>query len=201
MKKKLLAVGIIAICLSLCVGSTWAYFTAEGCAHNVIASGSIGIEIIEQTRIGDGTKLDKFPEDGMKNIMPGSCISKIVSVANTGTGDAWIRVKVDAAIQSADKTPLPLELDIQGVKVPVMTFTVEDKWIDGGDGYYYYTSPVAPGGHTEVFFKDVTFALEMGNAYQSSTANLTILAQAVQTANNPIPDGGDVTDIPGWPET
>lgn len=200
MKKKLFAAGIIAICLSLCVGSTWAYFTAEGRAHNVITSGSIGIEIIEKTRSEDGVELD-FPTDGLSNIMPGSCISKIVSVANSGEADAWIRVKVDAAIRGADQNPLPLELDIQGVKVPIMTFTVQQGWINGGDGYYYYASPVAPGEKTDVFFDEVTFALEMGNAYQRSTANLTIVAQAVQTANNPIPDGGDVTDIPGWPET
>lgn len=200
MKKKLFAAGIIAICLSLCVGSTWAYFTSSDTAHNVITSGKVGIEIIEKTKSGDGVELD-FPADGLHNIMPGSSVSKIVSVSNSGEAEAWIRVKVDAAIVGADGDSLPLQMDVHGVKVPVMTFAVEQGWIDGGDGYYYYSSPVTPGEKTSVFFDKVTFALEMGNAYQRSTANLTIVAQAVQTANNPIPDGGDVTDIPGWPET
>ena len=39
----------------------------------------------------------------------------------------------------------------------------------------------------------------MGNEYQNSTATVTVTAEAVQTANNAIPEGGSVTDIPGWP--
>lgn len=200
MKKKIFASGIIIICLTLLVGSTWAYFTSEKKAHNVITSGSIGIDIIEKTRGENGAELD-FPKDGLTNIMPGSKISKIVSVANSGKADAWIRVKVDAAMMDTERNALPLEVDVHGEKIPVMTFTVEQGWIDGGDGYYYYESPVAPGEKTDVFFDEVAFALQMGNAYQRSTASLTIVAQAVQTANNPIPAGGNVTDIPGWPET
>lgn len=197
MKKKLFSLAVVVICLSLLVGSTWAYFTAEGTAHNVITSGSIGIEIIEKTLDGN-TKVD-FPEEGIKNIMPGSVVSKIVSVANVGQGDAWIRVKVDTTILSADNQPLPLELDGKDGRIPVITFTVEDGWTKGSDGYYYYNTPVSPTDEPRLFFNDVTFALEMGNAYQNSTAKVSICAEAVQSANNAAPNG-DVTAIQGWPE-
>lgn len=199
MKKKLFAAGIIVICLALCAGSTWAYFTAEDYAHNVITSGTIGISIIEEPGSGDGVEVE-LPSDGLSNIMPGSRISQIVSVANTGEADAWIRVRVDVGLVSSEKTPLPSEIEVQGVPVPVLSFSVGQEWIDGGDGYYYYAYSVAPGANTAAFFDQMTFALEMGNAYQGSTANVTIVAQAVQVANNSFPDGGNVTDI-NWPET
>lgn len=198
MKKKLFASAVIVIGLSLCVGSTWAYFTAEKTAHNVITSGGIGIEIIEKTKDSQGTELE-FPQEGMKNIMPGSKISKIVSVLNSGEGTAWIRIKAEPFIVSENGEELPLKLEAEEGTVPVMAFTAGQDWVDGEDGFYYYEKPVAPGGKTTVFFDEVSFSLQMGNAYQNSTASLTILAQAVQTANNPIPANGDVTDIPGWP--
>lgn len=200
MKKKCFALGVVVLCLSLLAGSTWAYFSAEGRAHNVITSGSIGIQIIEKTRSQDGTKLEDFPADGMKNIMPGSVVSKIVSVANTGTGEAWIRVKVEPSILAKDQTPLPLTIQGSDGPVDVMRYAVKSDWVDGGDGYFYHKTPVAPGENTALLLDQVTFALEMGNAYQNSTAQLTIVAQAVQTANNPKPESGKLSDIPGWPE-
>ena len=52
---------------------------------------------------------------------------------------------------------------------------------------------------SEELFKEVKFNPNMGNEYQNCTAKIIINAQAVQTANNPIPEGGSVIDIKGWP--
>ena len=51
-----------------------------------------------------------------------------------------------------------------------------------------------------LLFNEVLFSSAMGNEYQNCTAKIFVSAQAVQSANNPIPEGGTVTDIPGWPE-
>ena len=48
-------------------------------------------------------------------------------------------------------------------------------------------------------FDTVTFAADMGNAYQNCTVDIDIEAQAVQVKNNPIPAGGTVLDVQGWP--
>lgn len=198
MKKKLFSLAVVGICLSLLAGSTWAYFTSSDTAHNVITSGGIGISIVEKTKSGD-TLID-FPTEGMTNIMPGSTVSKIVTVENTGEGEAWLRVKVEPAITDAQGEVLPLTIESGGEQIAVMTYTPGENWLDGGDGYYYYATPLAPGASTEVFFDEVRFALEMGNAYQCSTAKLVISAQAVQTANNPKPESGNLSELPGWPE-
>ena len=44
-------------------------------------------------------------------------------------------------------------------------------------------------------FTTVTFDAAMGNAYQNSTATVSVRADAVQTANN----GAAVLEAAGWP--
>lgn len=190
MKKKILLVAAITICLSIAVSGTLAYFTAEDTAHNVITSGGVNIEVVEKTQNKDGVLVD-FPEEGMKGILPGADVSKIVSIENTGESEAWIRVKVEAKITSAEGVELPVEIQGNG---PVMTYTPAREWILGGDGYYYYENPVAAGKATEILFDTVSFAPQMGNEYQNCTANIVVSAQAVQTGNN----GKNVLEAQGW---
>ena len=146
---------------------------------------------MEKTQGKDGVLVD-FPKEGVRGVMPGSDVSKIVSVKNTGESEAWIRVQVESVIKAADGADLPLTIENVG---PVMTYTVGGGWSLGEDGYYYYAKPVAAGETTGILFDTVTFAPEMGNAYQNCTANIEISAQAVQTANN----GKTVLEAKGWP--
>lgn len=190
MKRKILLIAVVVICLSLLCYGTLAYFTYEDTAHNVITTGGVAIQLIEKTRSGD-TLLD-FPEEGLTGIMPGASASKIVSVENTGSADAWIRISVDTTIIGANGKALPIELK-DGT--PVLSFTVDaSAWTLGEDGYYYYNATVASGESTETLFEEVHFAAQMGNEYQNCTANLIISAQAVQSANN----GDAVLEALGW---
>ena len=209
MKKKLTVLSLLVICAAIVASGTLAYFTAEGQAHNVITSGGVGIELVETTQKDDGTQVE-FPEEGLKGIMPGTSASKIVSVKNTGAAEAWIRVFVNTAIvEAADLTQtntpvcLPLTITADGETIDVVSFEVEeDDWLyNEDDCYYYYREPVSPGKSTNVLFDQVKFAKQMGNEYQNCKVLIDITAEAVQTANNPIPDGGDVTDVLGWPES
>ncbi len=191
MKKKLLSLSVIAICFAILASGTFAYFSAEDTAHNVITTNGIGINIIEKTE-SDGGVLTDFPEGGILGVMPGSTVSKIVSVENNGGAEAWIRVQVKQSMKSATGQDLPLVL--KGA-VPVMTFAVDSEKWTYQDGWYYYKDTVAADAATEVLFEEIYFASEMGNEYQNCTANIEILAQAVQTANN----GSTVLDAQGWP--
>lgn len=191
MKKKILLVTAVVICLAIAATGTLAYFTAEDTAHNVITSGGVNIELVEKTEGEDGTLVD-FPDEGVKGVMPGTDVSKIVSVKNTGESEAWIRVRIEAKITATDGSALPLDIDAG----PVMDFTVGENWHMDFDGSIYYAKPVAPGESTEILFDTVHFAPEMGNEYQGCTANIEISAQAVQTANN----GKTVMEAAGWPE-
>ena len=195
MKKKIFLYSIAGICLSVAISGTLAYFTDEEVAHNIITSGGVNIEVIEKTQ-GNNNVLVDFPKDGLKGIMPGKTVSKIVQVKNTGNNEAWIRINVESTITKPGGESLPLIIEDNK---KVIEYSILDGWIDGGDGYYYFKLPVQPQQLTEALFKEVKFHPDMGNEYQNCTASIIINAQAVQTANNPIPEGGNVTDIKGWP--
>ena len=187
-KRKILLISIFTIILAIAAMGSSAFFNAEDTAHNVITSGSVNSAVVETML--DGTELKAFPEEGITGVMPGSTVSKIVSIRNTGRSDAWIRVRV--SIEMKDGEGQPLDTGVVG-------FTVEGPWFDGGDGYYYYGEAVPAEKETQVLFREVRFDPDMGNEYQNCTAYIKIEAEAVQTANNPIPDGGTVRDVAGWP--
>lgn len=192
MKKKLLLTAAIAICFAIVASGTVAYFASEDTAHNIITTGGVSIEVVEKMQDANGTFVD-FPDEGIKGVVPGADVSKIVSVENIGESEAWIRVQVEAAIKAEDGSALPLELEDSA---PVMTYTAGDRWTLSADGYYYYDKPVAAGKSTDILFDTVSFSAQMGNEYQNCTANIVISAQAVQTANN----GNTVQEAQGWPE-
>ena len=70
MKRKLLILSVLAICIATLAAGTLAYFTSEGKAHNV-----------------------------MTGVMPGMTVTKIAEIKNTGASDAWVRVKVEKNIK------------------------------------------------------------------------------------------------------
>ena len=187
MKRKLLAVAVTVICLSMMAYGTLAYFTAEDTAHNVITSGEIDIELQEWA---DAEKTIPFPEDGVSGVMPGTEVTKIVEVKNTGDNDAYIRVKVEKEIV--------LPEGVEGEPDSSLMKIDFDKtyWEKGKDGYYYYKEALKPGAVTEPLFASVSFDPAMGNIYQNSTAKVDVTAYAVQVANN----GDSVKDAKGWPE-
>ena len=195
MKKRIFLYAIVGICLSVAISGTLAYFTDEEATHNIITTGGVNIEVIEKTQ-GSNDVLVDFPQDGIKGVMPGKTISKIVQVKNAGNNEAWIRINVESIMTNPAGESLPLTI---GENKNVIEYSVLDGWVDGGDGYYYFRSPVEPEQLTDVLFKEVKFNPNMGNEYQNCTAKIIINAQAVQTANNPIPEDGSVKDIKGWP--
>ena len=186
MKKKILVVAAVVICLAIATTGTLAYFTYSDEAHNVITTGGVNIKLVEKTQREDGTLVD-FPEDGIHRVMPATDVSKIVSVKNTGKNGAWVRVKVELKITSSDGAELPAD---------VMKYEVGKNWSMEPDGFIYYAKPVEAGESTGILFDTVHLAPEMGNEYQGCTANIEIFAQAVQTANN----GDTVLKAAGWPE-
>ena len=181
MKRKLLILSVLAICVAILAAGSLAYFTSEGKAHNVITTGGVEIAVQEWA---DEDK--QTPFEDLEGIMPGMTVTKIAEIKNTGASDAWVRVKVEKNIQ------------LQGEGKPdtglvELTLNTAD-WTEK-DGYYYYTKVLKPGEVTAPIFTAVTFKPDMGNEYQNATATVDVVAQAVQTANN----GETVTDAKGWP--
>lgn len=184
MKRKLLILSVLAICIATLAAGTLAYFTAEGKAHNVITTGGVEIAVQEWA---DEEKTEPFKD--LTGVMPNTTVTKIAEIKNTGASDAWVRVKVEKNIKlTGDGTP-----DVSMVQLDVNT----TDWTDGGDGYYYYNRALQPGEVTVPIFTSVTFQAAMGNEYQNAQATVDVLAQAVQTANN----GDSAQTAAGWPSS
>lgn len=183
MKKKVLALAVIAICLSILTMGTLAYFTAEERAHNIIATGGVDVTINEWA---DEAKTEAFSD--VTGVMPGVSVTKIVELENTGASDAWVRIRVTKAIQLAEGVTGDVDLSLVVLDIDTANWTEQDGW-------YYYNSALKPGETTAPLFTCATFATDMGNLYQGSTATVDVIAQAVQTANN----GSSALDAAGWP--
>ncbi len=186
MKKKLLAMALVLIIGAFAVGGTLAYFTEEETARNVITTGAIDITLIEQTKGEDG-KLTDYPTEEVE-AMPGSVISKIVTVRNE-EAEAWIRAK---AVVTVKKGETVMQYAPEMIRIDYDT----TKWTEK-DGWYYYNESVKPGKTTEALFTTVTFDGEtMGNEYMDTTVTIDVTAGAVQTANN----GTTALEAKGWTE-
>ena len=184
MKKKLTAVALVIALVALAIaGGTLAYFTAQDTASNKITTGSIDIEVIEEMKTDNGNVTYPYTgEDGapVLTIMPGHTQSKIVTVKNTGSSNAFIRVKIEKAWKNADSTTSAIP---EAVTTDALALNmVSTKWVKVGD-YYYYSEAVAPNAITEVLFDSFTFGSQYGNDYANLTADIVVSADAIQTEN------------------
>lgn len=184
MKKKILVLAAAALMLTATVSGTLAYFTDQDTAHNVITSGGVNIEIVEKTD-DNGTEIE-FPVGGLTGIMPGAEASKIVQIKNSGANNAWIRASVSVEVTGRDGGSLP--------NTPVSYNYTKGDW-EEHDGFYYYNKIVEPEGLTGKLFDTVTFARTMSNEYQGCTVKIIVSADAVQSDNNPLAEGAEITSV------
>ena len=183
-KKRILCLALIVCGLAVLASGTAAYFVAEETAYNVITTGILYMELLEETAGGQ-----PWPEEGIKNVVPGMTVDKIVRVENEGGVPFFTRISMDQVVIPAEG--VEAELTFEHISLDLNT----EQWIEK-DGYYYYYRILEPGEVTEPLFTKVSFAPQMGNEYQSCTVEIKVLAQAVQSANN----GTDPLNALGWSE-
>jgi len=122
------------------------------------------------------TVIEDFkPEDG-EDWQPGVEVNKAVQVANTGDQDLIIRVKLDEKWVRVGETNPYKSLQAEADKSKIYTayqanptdglVTADDsvvlkhlsastKWIDGGDGWFYYTVNLKEGETTDKWLESV----------------------------------------------
>ena len=190
MKKRNLAViALLMFALILPIGGTLAYFTQSETAHNVITTGNVDIKLEEFSENEEG---ELVPFEDISGMMPGQSASKIVQVKNTGSGDTWVRIKLDPRFTlDKDYAEPGFAPDVDDV-IPEIN---EKDW-QFKEGYWYYNKVLKPGDTTEPLLKSVKFAEKMGNNYQGSEFALDVVAEAVQAKNN----GESVLEAVGWPK-
>ena len=191
MRRKIIVAAFAVAAIAVCTCVSLAFFSAEDKVTNVITAGNVKIALQEMMLAEDGETLVPFKD--AYGVMPGTDISKIVTVKNTGDNPAYVRVKVDSIINVADKEKdeaLSEQFDAY-ISYDINT----TNWTYKDDGYYYYNTSLAAGAQTEPLFTTVMFSRLMPNEFQNTSAEINITAYATQTAHN----GTNVFDAAGWP--
>lgn len=120
-----------------------------------------------------------------------------VKAKNTGTAPAYIRAAVDIYWQDGNGARLWEEPKADTYKI-VWSNSLRDasgansasSWVKASDGFYYWTSPVAPGAETGVLINRVT---EL-KATEDRNLVVDISTQAVQaTPDEAVHDAWDCT--------
>ncbi len=181
-KLKCAVIALIAIVLTVLTQGTLAFYSTVGTATNVVTSGSIRFIIHERTDAGT-----EFPKEGVY-ITPGDVVSKQVSIESDCDHPFYLRLKVVYGVDSQELSAADcFKLNIS-----------PEHW-DLQDGWYYYKGIVEPLATTPNVFSHVEIVgSKVDNRYIGKTLTLSVVAQAVQSENNPVEDGAVHTAF-GWP--
>lgn len=182
MKRKKIATLLIAGVLALgIVGGSFAWFTSQA---NQVANSFATLG--DGNEEGNGiTIVEKFtpPTD----VKPGDATEKIASVKNIADFDQFIRAKITIG-DVTDKDNITKGFSAQqiadNIKLDFGSNLAADKWLDGGDGFYYFIGKVAPNASTSNLLEKVKLATTAGNEWQEVKYNVLIDAYGVQASND-----------------
>ena len=182
-KLKVAVIAIVAVLLTFVTQGTLAYYSTVGKATNVVTSGDVRFIIHETTDRGTA-----FPKEGVY-IVPGDIVSKEVSIESDCEHPFYLRVKM---VYGVDSKELSAE--------DCFKLNINEEYWDYHDGWYYYRDIVEPHETTPNVFSHVEIVgSKVDNSYIGKTLTLSVLAQAVQSENNPI-SGDDTYTASGWPK-
>lgn len=109
-------------------------------------------------------------------------VKKDVIIKNTGDVDAYIRVEIVISWTKQDNkgnvTDVYSKQPVQNTDYTI-TFAENTPWVNGSDGYWYYTEVVAPGNNTEVLVKEC-MEIASGNKPEGYDLTVEILSQSIQ---------------------
>ena len=101
----------------------------------------------------------------------GNNVKENVAAKNTGTADAFIRIKLVSYRTNGEGQRI-------GGAAPLQQFKLGDNWVKYGD-YYYYTLPVAPNYSTGILVDRIELMTynDADGGYQS----IDVMAEAIQS--------------------
>ena len=190
MKKRILYISAVLICLALIAGGSYANLVKKAVARNVITSSGVTVEVIQQQST-NGIVSDYTGQ--AVPIMPGNTVSRIAS-ARCVEEPAWVRMNFAVEVYDAEGK----KLDISASELDrVVLVDADDTAWTLKDGWWYYNEALETGDITTPLFETITFsATEMDNKYQNCTMKILVKSQAVQLKHN----GSTVMEAVGWPE-
>lgn len=214
MKKKILltSIAVIALCLCLIAGSTFALFTTSTKVNIAVTAGNLDVEaaILEDTlklrSLGDA--VDKFDRDVFANggiakleggklildrMTPGDGLCFQVQVKNTG--DVNVKYKVNWTIPTDVQNAAGVTVDWSKV-LKITVLDDEFKSFTNTDTDAYYDVLGEPGKVTvfNVIVEFVNGTAENDNDYQGTSVDVTFTVETVQ--QNGIDANGNKIETP-----
>lgn len=132
--KKFIVVTALALLFFVTVGSTLAYiFTKTEPVENTFNPSKVACAVVENNKA----------DENSANIVETGSTKTDVKIKNTGDTDAYIRVAVVVNWMSDDGTKVWATKPVED-KDYTISYDLSNGWVDGNDGYYYYTKAVPP---------------------------------------------------------
>ena len=177
-KKILFLAAAMVLILAVAIGGTMAYYTKTAKSESVITMGNIRIAL------HDVTDKAEVPDGEDRIVMPGDTVNRTVTVENTGTHPAFVRIRFKNGFGTEEEKDSFVSLDFN-----------TEKWAQYGS-FWYYKGILEAGAETEPLFTEVTFLDDIDGAFDGDQYALEFTAYAVQQENN----GTDPLKAVGWPE-
>ena len=184
LKKVLLMCTAYVLVAALAIGGTIAYLQDSDSDVNVMTLGNVSIEQIEQQK-NEAGELEPFEQ--AKELYPGTEISKIVTVKNTGKSDAYFRTLVAFEDIESDTFEMGFPISENGYRwswgAPEATIVVDGVTYQVYEAVYskvLIAGETSPASLTKVEFGSSCTNEDMealGGTYE-----ILVLSQAVQAA-------------------
>lgn len=144
--RKSILITSVALLLLVAVGTSLAYiFTKTDPVENKFDPSKVSCAVVED---GGNPVAAGIHNTGTEKTN--------VQIQNTGDTDAYIRAAVVVNWMSADGTKVWATKPVAGSDYTITYNLSNNGWIDGNDGYYYYTQSVDPKEMTGVLITSAT---------------------------------------------
>jgi hypothetical protein len=204
MKKKKLIIAIVAslaVIAALATATFFAIFKDDQRAETSLQTGKIDVQLIESFKGSNGEEEEGTDPDGygLENA------TKIITGENTGTQPAYVRVKIFPQIESCDADGAWSIFG--GIPTNYVTYDQDDTdWVDGGDGYYYYTK-ILPVGETTSPITITNLSIDAPDLIMSNytketlRVNMLVKMEATEASNELYKLNWSIDSLPSGVET
>lgn len=184
-KKILIAAGSsLAVLAAIATATFFAIFQSGQKTETSLTTGVINVELVETFKGSNGDENEGTNPDGEGL----EDATKVITGVNTGTQPAYVRVKIFPQVEYKDKDEEKWFVDGAIATNYVVYNQENDGWVDGGDGYWYYTKKL-PAGETTSAITITDLRLEMPdviadlNKNKTLRVNMLVELEATQASN------------------
>lgn len=180
-KQKYLISAALLLCM-LVIGGTSAYYISQSSLNNIIRTEKNQVEFVEKFQ----------PKETW---LPGEVIEKKPYFKNTGASSILLRVRPEESWSKGDTI-----VDNADVQLVEKKWTVAWKsyWVEGEDGYFYYTKVLEEDEKTEMLLNSIILKTEASNMdngidYSDLDYTLEFKGESVIANEKAVPDSWGMT--------